>query len=208
MSNNSNIEQTMSTIERKLQFQNWFKVNSSLLTAEQSNSVKSAFLYLLDELLPYDERKARIENYKDSRAEGRNELNETIKNLEIAKEKLNDFIKHWNENLNHQNINLESIHDVKTNVENQIYYCSKTETIEEQEMPKDMKPARDFYLINTALIRLYKLMDDENIELNTQVKLILTLYRAFDFEDYCNIDDKMSEGRIRTNRRKLLNTSQ
>jgi len=42
-------------------------------------------------------------------------------------------------------------------------------------MPKDMRPARDFYLINTALIRLYKLMDDENIELNTQVKLILIL---------------------------------
>ena len=75
-------------------------------------------------------------------------------------------------------------------------------------MPKDMRPARDFYLINTALIRLYKLMDDENIELNTQVKLILSLYRAFDFEDYCKIDDKMSEGRIRTNRRKLQNTSQ
>jgi len=201
---NTAVKQTINTIERRMKFQAWFQSASSILTVKQATSVKSAFLYLMDELLPYDERLARIEKYKRYREEGRNELNETIENLEIAKEKLNDFIKHWNENIIHQNINLQSIHAVRTDIENQIQHYSETETIDEQEMPKDMNPSRDFYLININLIRLYKSMDDEDIKLNTQIKLVLSLYREFEFDDFSLIDDKVAENRLRVQRHSLI----
>ena len=74
---------TINTIERRIKFQTWFQSASSLLTVKQATSVKSAFLYLMDELLPYDERLARIEKYKRHRAEGRNELNKSIANYII-----------------------------------------------------------------------------------------------------------------------------
>ena len=201
---NTAVKQTINTIERRMTFQAWFQSAPSILTVKQAASIKSAFLYLLDELLPYDERLARIEKYKRHRAEGRNELNETIENLEIAKEKLNDFIKHWNENLIHQNKNLQSIHAVRTDIEKQIQHYSETETIDEKEMPKDMNPSRDFYLININLIRLYKSMDDEDIKLNTQIKLVLSLYREFEFDDFSLIDDKVAENRLRVQRHSLI----